>query len=461
MNDALPANRPPRTRRVVKIVLAVGLLLSVAGLALRDDRDPRHQVPADRAEVVFWHFWGGKDRAVVDEIVDRFNASQQEFFVRPIAMPGSNLDLKFFLSVAGEDPPDVINQDDPIVADWAHREALVPLDELATRDEIAELADWLFPAARTIGSYDGRLYALCNGLDVRALYYNADVLAEFDLEPPRTIDELTAAALRIAPPDAKQPHERYGYLPDPRRLWSWGIVFGGSFYDPAMGRITADSQPIVGALSWMASFSHAYGADQVARFRKGDQALPGAAFPLLEGRYAMIMDGQWRAAEITAVQQAARRRGQSPPNYGVVPLPAPPGGKQDAGWVNGNFFVVPRGARNTRGAWAFMKFWSGFGGHEAEAARACAAGGWIPASAQVVAHPKFQAYLAANPMFATFVELAGSPNQVPTPGVVGAQFLQDEVTRAAEDAMYKLVPPEEALRQITRRVQIRMEAARE
>jgi ABC-type glycerol-3-phosphate transport system substrate-binding protein len=61
-------------------------------------------------------------------------------------------------------------------------------------------------------------------------------------------------------------------------------------------------------------------------------------------------------------------------------------------------------------------------------------------------------------MFATFVELAGSPNQVPTPAVPGAQFFQDEIIRAAEDAMYKLTPPDEALKNATRRVQARLEA---
>jgi multiple sugar transport system substrate-binding protein len=175
----------------------------------------------------------------------------------------------------------------------------------------------------------------------------------------------------------------------------------------------------------------------------------------------MIMDGQWRVAEIAAVQAAARRRGEREPRYGVVPLPSPPGGRENAGWVNGNFFIVPRGATNPRGAWAFMKFWSGFGGHEAEAARACAAGGWIPASQRVVEHPAFQDHLQRYPMFGTFVALAASPNQVPTPAIVGAQFLQDEVIRAAEDAMYKLAPPREALDTAARRARARMEAERE
>jgi multiple sugar transport system substrate-binding protein len=447
-------------KRELKHFAAIAIAAAAVILAFRESANPRWQVPGGRSEVIFWHFWGGKDRPVVEEICERFNRSQNAYFVRPVAMPGNNLDLKFFLSVAGADPPDVLNQDDPIVADWARRGALVPLDELGTRREVATLDAWLFPAAREIGSYQGQLYALCNGLDVRALYYNVDVLESYGLAPPRTLGELDRAEARIVQAQSAFPRQQYGYLPDPRRIWSWGIVFGGRFYDPATGRVTADSPPIVAALDWMASYSRRYGADEVARFRKGDQALPGAAFPLFERRYAMIMDGQWRVAEIAAVEEAAQARGERPPRFGVVPLPPPEGGMANAGWVNGNFFVVPRGAKNPRGAWAFMKFWSGFAGHEGEAARACAAGGWIPASANVVEHPTFRAYLQRYPMFATFVELAGSPNQVPTPAVPGAQFFQDEVIRAAEDAIYKLTPAAEALSNATRRVQARLEAIR-
>ena len=131
------------------------------------------RVPAARQEVVFWHFWGGADRDTVDGIVGRFNASQNDYFVRAIAMPGSNLDLKLFLALAGGQPPDIVNQDDPIIADWASRGAIAPLSEMADEAELQALRAWLYPAARKLGEFEGALYGLCNGLDVRALYYNS------------------------------------------------------------------------------------------------------------------------------------------------------------------------------------------------------------------------------------------------------------------------------------------------
>ncbi len=408
-----------------------------------------------REEVVFWHFWGGRDRPVVEAIVDRFNASQTLYRVRAVAMPGNNLDLKFFLSVAGGDPPDLLNQDDAIVADWAHRGALTPLDELAPAEEIGQLEAWLFPAARRLGSYRNRLYALPNGLDIRALFYNATWLDELGVSPPQTLRELDALAERVAPAGTSK-LRRVGYLPDPRRLWAWAVVFGGQFYDPLAATpdkiVTADCPQNLAALQWMASYSQRYGADRVTSFRTGDQALTGSSFPLLAGRrYAAIMDGQWRVRDIAEASANAQATGRKIDRYDVAPLPAPEGGRQNAGWVNGNFFIVPRGAKQTAGAWEFMKFWSGFG-HEVEAAQACAAGGWVPVSQQVVDQPVFQQFLQERPLFNTFVNLAASENQFPRPPLPVASFYDRELTAAAQDVMYRGDDPSERLQRAANRV---------
>ena len=128
--------------------------------------------PAGVEEVVFWHFWGGKDSAVVDSIVDQFNSSQEQYRVRAIAMPGNNLQAKLFLAVAGGDPPDLVNQDDPVLADWARRGVISPIAEFADPHEVKSLRANLFPAAERLSVVDDQLFGLCNGLDVRALFYN-------------------------------------------------------------------------------------------------------------------------------------------------------------------------------------------------------------------------------------------------------------------------------------------------
>ena len=448
---------------VVRYVAFAALI--VAGLAILSVgswQASESQAYAGREEVVFWHFWGGADRQVVEEIVARFNASQDRHVVRAIAMPGNNLDLKLFLAVTGGDPPDLVNQDDPIVADWAARGALMSLEEVAGSDQTQQLREWLVPAARRLGSYDDELYALCNGLDIRALYYNQTLLEEHGLGPPQTIAELDELSRELTLWDDDNEPLRIGYLPDSRRLWAWGIVFGGRFYDPETAHVTLDSEPIIRALEWMTSYRDRFGAKQVAVFRQGDQSLPGKSFPLLAGRYGAIMDGQWRVRDIRAAQERQAQAGEPVTEYGVCPLPYPEGGLPDAGMVNGNFFIVPRGSNNAAGAWEFMKFWSGFGGHADIAAEICADGGWIPVSEEVVQQDRFQQFLADQPLFAEFVALAAAENQIPIPSIPGAAYFQRTVNDAVAEAMQgNAAPnPRALLRETQSQVQRHLDAVR-
>ena len=415
----------------IRIIL---VLLTLAGTA-----------NAQPQEVIFWHFWGGRDRPIVESIVSDFNESQDQYVVRAIAMPGSNLDLKFFLSVAGGDPPDLLNHDDPVVGDWAQRGVLTSIDELAPAEQLDKLKRWLFPAAQELGTYEGKLYALCNGLDIRALYCNKTLLTEHGLSEPCTIEDLDRIAATIAPADGTIDRKRMGYLPDPRRIWAWGIVFGGEFANLQASEnehiITADDPQIVAALDWMAGYSRRYGVSEVVSFLSGERAVTGTNFPLLDDRrYAVIMDGQWRVRDIAAAQT------ESSDEFSVVPLPVPPGGRKNAGWVNGNFFVVPQQAKQKAGAWEFMKFWSGFDGHEARAAKACAEGGWIPASQQVVSQPAYQEALKQWPLLRTFVELAASEHQRPIPSLPVSSIFKKEVISAAEEVLYRGADPLTELR---------------
>ncbi len=415
-------------------------------------------------EVIFWHFWGGKDSAVVNSIVQQFNNSQKEYRVRAIAMPGNNLQAKLFLAVAGGDPPDLVNQDDPVLADWAQRGVISPISKLADENEVKRLRANLFPAAERLSVVDDQLYGLCNGLDIRALFYNASALDAAGLPVPRSIEQLDSIAEHFAAPGERALRCPVGYLPDSRRLWAWGPVFGGSFYDHRTQSATIDRAGNRAALEWMRSYQRRYGADNLASFRQADQSLPGKTFPLLPiaedddvGRYVALMDGQWRVRDIVAFQKQRKQLGKSAPQFDVCPLPFPdadqdgvPDGeaRRNAGWVNGNCFVVPAGAKCPRGAWEFAKFWVGLRDAN-HAAQWYVEGGWIPSTQEVTATKAFQKYLEAAPLFRTFVELASSENQFPVPAVPGAAALKREVEALAWDTL--MLPMDD--QQLDRRVE--------
>ncbi len=426
----------------IKIVLA-GLSLAILAVLGGRFGTPTN-VPDGRQEVIFWHFWGGPDRDVVEDVVHRFNDSQQVYFVRAIAMPGNNLQAKLFLSITGGEPPDLVNQDDPILADWAGRGILQSFETIGSENEIDALKNWMLPAALRLSQVNGELFGVCNGLDIRALFYNRTQLEQFELEPPENLDDLNRICEVISPPGLES-REFYAFLPDSRRLWAWGFVFGADFFSD--GTVRLATPELSSALRWMASFSSRYGPANVAAFQSGDPSLPGNSFPLLpnrddelSGRYVLAMGGQWNTRDIAHFLYRRRQLGIESPHFGVCPLPAPMGGRQQAGWVNGNFFIVPKGARNANGAWEFVKFWIGLES-PGEAARTCAAGGWIPVSRSVIEHPDFQQFLKQDLLFAQFVEMAQSSNQFPIPLVPGAPFFKRTVEQAGYRAMVQPQTP--------------------
>ncbi len=442
------------------VVAAVGVM--AAGL-----RGPGTSPPAGRSLVEFWHFWGGADRAVVEDVVRRFNQSQTDYWVRAIAVPGNNFDAKLFLAIAGGSPPDLVNQDDPVVADWFERGAVEPIDALIGPEETKRLEAFLLPAARRLGRVGDRLVAVPNGLDLRLLYYNRTELERRHLDVPRTIDEFNRVIDAVTPPGTDlRGAQMVAFLPDPRRLWTWGYVFGGNFFDASTGRATLDSPPIVAALQWMVDRCRSFGADGLAAFRRGDQSLPGKTFPLLPtdddattGRYLFILDGQWRVRDIEAFQRDRRARGLSSVDFGVCSLPYPAAGpaRPRSGWVNGNFFLVPRGARNPQGAWRFIQFWIGLD-DPIQAAATCRAGGWIPVSSTVVETREFQAYLAEHPLMAEFVTAADSPHLYPYPAVAGGMHFLRETQLAAE---YAINHPNDSASRILHQANQRIQAQRD
>lgn len=452
-------------------VLGVVATMGTGGtLGLKDgqrnnsDSKNRAGKPDRPQEVVFWHFWGGDDRDVVESIVEKFNDSQTDFFVRPVAMPGNNLNAKLFLSVAGGDPPDIVNQDDPVLADWATRGVIQSVAEISSDDQAERISAALLAPARRLSRVGERLFGVCNGLDIRALIYNQTALKSAGLPVPETIQQLDAIAEHFAPTTGQGSPGRLkgpvGFLPDSRRLWAWGPVFGATFlssdnvHHPSKLSLGIDSQQTLAALQWMASYGRQYGADNLASFRQGDQSLPGKAFPLLPtnedstvGRYVVMMDGQWRVRDLAATN--ARRAELNLPTveFGVCPLPFPdadadrrPDGKgcRNAGWVNGNFFVFPSGAKCPQGALAFAEFWIGLNqtdDADTDPADWYGQGGWIPVTAKIIQSAGYRDYLKRTPLMKPFVDLAFSDAQYPIPNIVGAAMLKREVENLTYDAM--------------------------
>jgi len=80
-------------------VLGVAFLIAAAVFLIPPPPPEQHH--ANRTPVIFWHMWTAEWRPVVEDIVKRFNDSQDQYEVIPLNIPPTGSIEKFLMSAAG------------------------------------------------------------------------------------------------------------------------------------------------------------------------------------------------------------------------------------------------------------------------------------------------------------------------------------------------------------------------
>ena len=293
-----------------------------------------------------WHPWGGTTGEDFRRVVAEFNARHPGINVRAVFSPGdSSSATKFFVSVAAGVPPDVAFVDGPQVAAWAGLGLLEPLDDFFAGNHLK--ADDYWPPCWQQCLYRDHPWAITFVADPNfALVWNKALFREAGLDadnPPRTVAEVDALCDRLTRFDAAGNMERIGMMPwssygGANTVFTWGWLFGGEFFDPAQQRVTADDPANVAALEWLTRSAHRFGFERVNAFSSTFSG--GAQDPFFTGRIAMAV------MHLSVVLQVPTYAPGL--DFGIAPLPAPPGGEYGASWVGGWTLALPRDSRHRR-----------------------------------------------------------------------------------------------------------------
>lgn len=428
-----------RSRGFVVIALLCLLAVLVA-VHFKHGLKPEPPKP-QREKVIMWHQWTAEWKAVVDRIVKRFNDSQDKYEVVALSVPSSVADTKFLLSIAGGSTPDMMCEWSQVIPSWAEKGVLRPLDDLMTPAEWADFKKTTYPCAYKIGTYRGRLYGVTTGMNAWACYYIPEDFRKAGLDPnkfPQTLEDLVAVGDKLNKFDENGNLVHIGFM---AKWWAEYVnAFGGGFYDWEHNRLTLDDPGNLRALEFLAEQRKHLGFQNVVRFESGLQTGAGNAdWPFITGSYSIVVDGQWR------VQQLAKFA----PNleYATAPVPPPAGGNSRFGYSNGNFILIPKGAKHVKGAWEFIKFWSGLEKPD-RAAEFETWGGWLPINHRVVDAPIYQEYIKEHPQFKTFVDLLSSKKVTPGSPVPFQMYLGDRITREDDRAMRGTVTPKQAIEEL-------------
>ena len=176
----------------------------------------------------FWHSMGSKTGELIQEIVDEFNASQDEIYIDCIYQGDYTTGgTKIQAAVASGNGPAIAQIEITRVGMYAAAGALLDLTPYAEADENFDVKS-LYPGVMEFSYYDGQLVSLPNGRSVPVMYYNVDALKAAGFEnAPENWEELRAAAAATTVPEKGT----YGY----------GCPIGDSWYYLAL-MLTAGGQ---------------------------------------------------------------------------------------------------------------------------------------------------------------------------------------------------------------------------
>jgi ABC-type glycerol-3-phosphate transport system substrate-binding protein len=417
--------------------------------------------------VSYWEKWTGFELDAMQRVVEDFNASQQRIEVR--ILPVSQIDVKLMLATAGGNPPDLAGLWSFSVPDFSEKGALTPFNGALQRRGISR--ENFIPIFWDLCGHHGFQWAIPSTPASLALHYNRALFREAGLDPdapPRTLAELetmnerltlvelvrTGQVVRLAysqlTPAERSARKftilRAGHLPQEPGWWldNMGAWFGGSLYDDATRRITADAPGNLQAMRWFRDTCEKYGIENLRNYGASGGNFASPQNPFLSGRVAMELQGVWMH---NFVEKYAPDL-----DWGVAPFPAADPAVRDVTLVESDVLVIPRGARHAAEAFEFLAY-------------LCQRG---PAEKLALGQRKFTALRDVSPEFyqqhpnphiREFVRLANSPQARSVPRLGIWREYQEEMRIAAGNALWQVAAPEQALAQVQQRVAWRWERA--
>ncbi len=252
--------------------------------------------------------------------------------------------------IAAGTPPDCNHIRPGALAVLGRKGALTDLTDLVT--SAGHKREDFLTSIYDSSSLDGKLYALPGGADYICLFYSKDAMKEAGLDPekpPLTTVDLIEQSKTILKQSSGGDIERIGYLPTAGHQVNWSFIHGGSYYDAASSKITANDPTNVEVYQWLLDYVKLLDINKLAAFAQR----PGtyeAGNPFSTKQAAFFFDGFWT---FEALDQ------HSPDiDYGIAFWPTPSGLPEDrknyaiSGWM----YSLPTGSPHLDQAWDFMKY---------------------------------------------------------------------------------------------------------
>ncbi|WP_206785721.1 sugar ABC transporter substrate-binding protein [Amycolatopsis sp. MtRt-6] len=243
-------------------------------------------------------------------------ATQTGIKIERQKVPTNQMLPKVLQSASSKTLPNLLFTDNPTLQQVAATGALTPLTDYGIS------TDGYYPSIVKAGTYQDKLYGVAPGVNGLALIYNKDLLQAAGVEPPKTWDELKAAAAKLTK-DGKY-GLAFSAIPSEEGTWQF-LPF---FWSNGAELSQLDSPQSTQALQYVTELVNSGSASKsVVTWNQND-----VADQFVGGNAAMMINGSWNLARLDE---------QKSLHYGVVPIPVPQAGGKPVVALGGEVGTVP------------------------------------------------------------------------------------------------------------------------
>ncbi|KHK96418.1 sugar ABC transporter substrate-binding protein [Microbacterium mangrovi] len=245
-------------------------------------------------------------------------AKQVGVTVKASHVAGAGLVSKVLQQASSKTLPDVLMLDNPDVQQIAATGALSPLSAYGLDGKGS------VPAVVAAGSSKGTLYGLAPVVNSIALYYNVDQLKAAGITPPKTWDELRAAAKKLT----DKSKGRYGFAMSNINTYEGTWQFLPFFWTAGGDEKNIDTPEAAKALQLVNDLQN----DGSMSKSSITWAQSDVNNQFIAGKAAMMINGPWQLPALNAAKGL---------HFASVPIPTPDSSTSIVSPLGGETYTVP------------------------------------------------------------------------------------------------------------------------
>jgi multiple sugar transport system substrate-binding protein len=277
-------------------------------------------------------------------------------------------------------------------------------------------------------------------MNALGLYYNKSIMKAAGItSPPKTLAQLDSDGAKEWKLSGSRVSQ-IGWYPFNTSIEDLNPYFnvkGGGFVN---GRYDlAGESNAVAEMQYFAKFAkYPYSSVSAMNSAYGNVG-GGSEDPFSMGKEGFIVNGVWEADTNIPTSDPSMEK-----NFGIEPFPPVPGGASaPSSEINGNYNIIPKGAKDPQAAFQFITWLAGF--DNPGAAKYLPEGGWMPPSPSLASASAFTSWEKKDPYVKTFVSLMLSKSSQAVPLTSGESEFSTAETTAMENVATKRMSPSQAL----------------